>query len=256
MKITGTEIKAFNLKIHPWNMQTTMDFIEINVIKHKINMQHIVINVAKVVHAQKDLELRKAINNSDLVNIDGMPIVWVLNLLGYKVPERVAGVELFQNLIKLCAEKGYKPYFFGAKQEVLDKMITKFKEKYPNLEIAGSRNGYFDKNDEAIQQEIADEIKSSNADMLFLGITSPTKEIFIDKYTKYMDIPFTMGVGGSFDIVAGKTKRAPVWMQNNGLEWLYRIYQEPRRMWKRYLVTNTLFIYYLIVEIFKSRKKQ
>ena len=244
------EIKAFNLKIHTYTMLETLDIIEKNIIDHKKNMQHIVINVAKVVHAQKNSMLRNAINNSNIVNIDGLPIVWVLKLLGFNVPERVAGVDLFQKSIKLCAEKGYKPYFLGAKQDVLDKMVEKFKKQYPNLKIAGYRNGYF-KQGSKEEQQIADDIKNTKADMLFLGITSPKKEIFIDKYTKHMDIPFTMGVGGSFDIVAGKTKRAPKWMQDSGLEWFYRIIQEPRRMWKRYLITNTLFIALVVKEFFK-----
>ncbi|MEA3499575.1 MAG: WecB/TagA/CpsF family glycosyltransferase [Candidatus Marinimicrobia bacterium] len=241
-------IEVFNLKIHPWDMQTTLDFIETNIIKHKINMQHIVINVAKVVNAQKDEFLRNAINNSDLVNIDGLPVVWVLKILGYKIPERVTGVDLFQNLVEICAEKGYRPYFLGAEQKVVEKVVTILEEKYPNLQIAGFRNGYFNEVEEI---NIAQEIKESKADMLFLGISSPKKEIFIDKYTKKMDVPFTMGVGGSFDIIAGKTKRAPLWMQNSGLEWFYRILQEPRRMWKRYAITNTLFIIMVVKEIFR-----
>lgn len=232
-------------------MNESLDFIEANIIKKKIFMQHIVVNAAKIVHAQKDEELRNAINNSDLVNIDGKPVVWALKLLGHKVPEKVSGVDLFIKLIELAQEKGYKPYFLGAKKEVLDQMINVIKEKYPEVKIAGYRDGYFKNEDE---QAIADEIKNSGTDMLFLGITSPKKELFLDKYTGYMCVPFSMGVGGSFDILSGKTKRAPVWMQNCGLEWFYRFLQEPGRMWKRYLVTNTLFIILVIKEFFKKKQ--
>jgi N-acetylglucosaminyldiphosphoundecaprenol N-acetyl-beta-D-mannosaminyltransferase len=212
-------------------------------------MQHIVVNAAKIVHAQKDEELRNAINNSDLVNIDGKPVVWALKLLGHKVPEKVSGVDLFVKLIGLAEKKGYRPYFLGAKKEVLEDMVKNLERDYPELKIAGYRDGYFKKEDE---QAVADEIKNSGTDMLFLGITSPKKELFLDRFTKYMGVPFSMGVGGTFDIVSGKTKRAPVWMQNCGLEWFYRFLQEPRRMWKRYLTTNTLFIILVIKEYFKK----
>jgi len=233
-------------------MKESLDYIEENIISRKKDIQHIVVNAAKIVHAQKDEELRKAINNSDLVNIDGKPVVWALKLLGHKVPEKVSGVDLFIKLIELAQVKGYKPYFLGAKKEVLDQMINVIREKYPKVKIAGYRDGYFTNEEE---QAIADEIKNSGTDMLFLGITSPKKELFLDKYTSYMRVPFSMGVGGSFDILSGKTKRAPVWMQSCGLEWFYRFLQEPKRMWKRYLTTNTLFIILVFKEIFNKNNR-
>lgn len=220
-------------------MDETIQMIDASVDNRLEIIQHIVVNAAKIVNAQTDQGLRNAINNSDIVNIDGQAVVWALRFLGHKIPERVAGCDLFQDLISLCSQKGYRPYFFGAREEVIQKMIGIFKEKYPNLKIAGFRNGYYTKEEEP---QIVQSIKESGADMLFLGITSPKKELFIDNYSKIMEVPFIMGVGGSFDIVAGKTKRAPIWMQKSGLEWFYRVYQEPGRMWKRYLVTNTKFI--------------
>lgn len=245
------DVEAFNLKIHTLTMQETLNYIDTNIRGERFPLQHIVVNAAKIVHAQKNTELRQAINNSHIVNIDGQAVVWALRMVGYKVPERVAGCDLFQNLIAHCEEEGFKPYFLGAKQEVLDTMIETFKKRHPKLEIAGARNGYFGKEDE---EAIAKDIKASGADMLFLGITSPKKELFIDAWTETMQVPFTMGVGGSFDIVAGKTKRAPQWMRKAGLEWFFRIMEEPRRMWKRYAVTNTLFIWMLLKAIMKGNK--
>lgn len=246
------ETQAFGLKIHIANTAETIAIIEKSVQKKANPIQHIVVNASKVVHAQKDEQLRNAINNSDLVNIDGQGVVWALKLMGHKVQERVAGCDLFQDLIALCEQKGYKPFFFGATQEVLEKMLATFMQRHPNLKIAGFRNGYYKPEQES---QIAQTITESEADMLFLGITSPKKELFIDQYSKQMGIPFTMGVGGSFDIVAGKTLRAPLWMQKSGLEWLYRVYQEPGRMWKRYLTTNTLFIF-LVIKTLLGRKSK
>ncbi len=244
------QLTAFQLKIDSATEAETIQLIEESIINRNKPLQHIVVNVAKIVHAQKDEELRNAINNSDIVNIDGQGVVWALKLLGHKVPGRVAGCDLFQSLVALSAEKGYRPYFFGAKEEVVNEMVRRFKEKYPSLQIVGCRNGYYSAEEEPA---IAEEIRSANPDLLFLGITSPKKELFIDRYTAQMKIPFTMGVGGSFDVVAGKVKRAPRWMQRAGLEWFYRILQEPKRMWKRYAVTNSKFALLLIREFFKKR---
>lgn len=247
------ELHAFQLKIHAGTEAETIAEIESAIGQRNRAIQQIVVNVAKIVHAQNDEELRSAINNSDIVNIDGQGVVWALKLLGYPIPGRVAGCDLFQKLIALSAEKGYRPYFFGAKQEVLDEMLSRFRALYPNLEIAGARNGYYSAEDEA---GIAAEIAAAKPDMLFLGITSPKKELFIDRYTAQMNIPYTMGVGGSFDVVAGKVKRAPRWMQRVGLEWFYRILQEPRRMWKRYAVTNSKFFFLLLREFRDHREKR
>jgi N-acetylglucosaminyldiphosphoundecaprenol N-acetyl-beta-D-mannosaminyltransferase len=139
----------------------------------------------------------------------------------------------------MAARKKYKIFFLGAKEEVVSKVTAIYKEQYGPEIIAGYRNGYFSPEEEAA---VASEISDSGAHILFVAISSPKKEIFLNKYKELIRAPFIMGVGGSFDVVSGKTKRAPAWMQRNGLEWLYRIYQEPRRMWKRYAVTNTKFI--------------
>jgi N-acetylglucosaminyldiphosphoundecaprenol N-acetyl-beta-D-mannosaminyltransferase len=243
------QIEFQGLKIHPWTMQESLDFIEVNILKRKKNLQHVVVNSAKIVYAQKDQMLKRAINNSDLVNIDGMAVVWGLKLIGYNVKERVSGIDLFHKLLQLASEKGYRVYFLGAKSDILDNMIMNLKNKYIDLNIVGFYHGYFQKDEE---EYIARQIRDSRADMLFIGITSPKKELFIDKHLEFINIPFSMGVGGSFDIISGKTKRAPKWMQKNGLEWIYRIIQEPRRLWKRYAYTNTVFIYMVMKEIFRK----
>jgi len=208
-------------------------------IAEKVPRQHVVINVSKVVAMRKDTQLRDIIASCDMINVDGMPIIWASRLLGIPLPCRVAGVDLFQNLIKTCAEKGYRPFFFGAEETVVKQVVQTYRELYPALEIAGYRNGYYASEDES---SIAELIRESGADMLFVGFSSPRKEKFLNQWMPVMGVPFCMGVGGSFDIVAGKTRRAPKWMQEAGLEWFYRLVQEPRRMWKRYAKSNPVFI--------------
>jgi len=233
------------------NMAQTIDQIQ-QFIKERKPRQHVVVNVAKIVEMRNDPQLREIIASCDLINADGMPIIWASRLLDNPLPCRVAGVDLFQNLVKLCAEKGYRPFFFGAREWVVKKMIQEFEERYPRLEVAGYRNGYYVKEEES---KIAEMIRDSKADMLFVGFSSPMKENFLKRWMPFMKVPFCMGVGGSFDIISGKTKRAPLWMQKSGLEWCYRIYQEPRRMWKRYAKTNPVFVWMVLREYVRLKAR-
>lgn len=243
-------IEILKIPIDSLTMEETIQIIDQS-IQQKKKLQHVVVNVAKIVQMQNNEELYNSVTSSDVINADGQAVVWASRILGKPLPERVAGIDLFQNLVRLAAEKGYRPYFFGAKEEVVKKMVEKIQKEYSELKIAGYRNGYFEKN-ELNERVIADSIKNSNADMLFIAFGTPHKENFLAKWQTYINVPFAMGVGGSFDVVAGITKRAPVWMQNLGLEWLYRIYQEPGRMWKRYAKTNPIFIYLVLREKFKN----
>ncbi len=231
-----------------FDMQGTINEAEKYILNRRL-CQHVVVNVAKYVAMQNDPELKKIISSCDIINADGMPLVWASRLLGTPLPCRVAGVDLFQELVGVCAAKGYRPYFFGARQWVVEKMVDEFKKRHPGLNVAGFRNGYFDKSEEG---QIAEDIQKSGADMMFVGFSSPMKENFLNRWMPVMQVPFCMGVGGSFDIIAGKTLRAPLWMQEMGMEWFYRILQEPKRMWKRYAKTNPVFIWMVLRELIKK----
>ncbi len=216
--------------------------------KTRTRLQHVVVNVAKLVNMQNDAALRTDVSSSDLINIDGMGVVWGARICGHHVPERVSGVDIMENLLNICTEKGYRPYFFGAKQAVLEQAIKNIQSQYPTIQIAGYRNGYFSATEE---ERVIREIAASNADCLFIAISSPTKERLLSQYRDILNVPFLMGVGGSIDIKAGITKRAPLWMQCTGLEWFYRFLQEPRRMFKRYLMTNSQYLLLLMKEKFR-----
>jgi len=219
-------------------MDETVKIVE-DIIKNRIPTQHVVINASKVNLMEEDSKLADIVNSCPLINADGASIVWAAKKLNVPLKERVTGIDLFMNLVKVAFEKNYKLYLFGAKEEVVKKVKSIFEEKYPKINIVGYRNGYFTEEDE---EDIVKNINKSNADVLFVAFSSPKKEYWINKYLKEMNVPFVMGVGGSFDVVAGVTKRAPKWMQKIGMEWFYRFAQEPRRMWKRYIVGNAKFI--------------
>ncbi len=251
MMTKNNRLKFFHSEIDPLTMPETLGVVETIIQERKLT-QHVVVNVAKLVLMQKDKGLRDIVNSCGLVNADGQGIVWGAKLLGLNIPERVAGIDLFLSIVKLAAEKNYKLYFLGAKDEVVRKVVDIFQTQYPSLKVAGFRNGYFAQEEEA---EIVDDIRSSQADVVFVAMGSPQKEVFLNKHIKNMNVPFVMGVGGSFDVVAGVTKRAPLWMQKCGLEWFYRFLCEPRRMWKRYLVTNTLFLGMILKALVTPRRK-
>lgn len=231
------------------DMDATVGIIEKSILERR-PCRHVVVNVAKLVQARKSPALREAISSCHLINADGAPIVWAAKILGTPLPERVAGIDLFQSLVRLAAAKGYRPYFLGARQEVVGEMVARFRERHPSLQVAGSRNGYFREEEE---EAVAREVAGSGADMLFAGFPSPRKEIFLEKWMPVMNVPFVMGVGGSFDVVAGRTRRAPLWMQKAGLEWLFRLAQEPRKMWKRYASTNPVFVWMVLREFVARR---
>mgnify|MGYP001392480387 CR=1 FL=1 len=219
----------------------TVDKIDQAVAKNQFT-QHVVVNVAKLINMQTDQALNSSVRNCDIINIDGMGVVLGARFLGYTIHERVAGIDLFYSLVSMSSKKDYPIYLLGSKDEVVKNTAAKLKILYPKLKIAGYHHGYFWENEKAIVEKI----QASGAKLLFVAITSPKKENFINRWKEKLGVSFVMGVGGTFDIVGGKVKRAPKWMQNYGLEWLFRIIQEPKRMWKRYLVTNTKFLWLLL----------
>jgi N-acetylglucosaminyldiphosphoundecaprenol N-acetyl-beta-D-mannosaminyltransferase len=200
--------------------------------------QHVALNVAKLVKLRHNNELRRDVVESDIVGVDGMGIVWGARALGIGVPERVAGVDLMERVLGICAERGFRPYFLGARQDVLARAIAAIKRRWPSLVVAGYRNGFEQANDE---DATVAAIKECAPDCLFIGMPTPRKERFLHAYRDVLDVPFVMGVGGGIDVLAGAVNRAPTAVQRYGLEWLYRVYQEPRRMWWRYASTNLEF---------------
>jgi len=239
-------IHTLNTIIDNLNMQETLQVIN-DTIDSGAQLHHVVINAAKMVAMQTDLKLRQSVNSCDLINADGQSVVWASRILGQPLKERVAGIDLMENLVELAYKKNYKIFFFGAKEEVVSRVVNNYKIKYSKDIIAGYRNGYFKKEDEV---DIAKQISDSGADILFVAISSPTKENFLyDNKETLRVVNFIMGVGGSFDVVSGLVKRAPLWMQKIGMEWFYRFVQEPKRMWKRYLIGNIKFIWM----VFKAR---
>ncbi len=207
------------------------------------------LNVAKLVDMRRNAELRQDVLASDIINADGMGVVMAGRLLGLRLRNRVAGIDLMMALLELCAGEGFRPYFLGATPEVLQHAAAAAVERFPGLRLAGTHHGYFGPEQESA---VIEAIAAAEPDCLFVGMPTPRKERFLRRQRGTLHVPFVMGVGGSFDVLAGKVRRAPTWMQSRGLEWAYRLYQEPSRMWWRYARTNAVFGFLLLQALMRS----
>ncbi len=227
----------FGVPVHALTMDEAMQKVE-ETIAQNGQLQIGVVNAAKIVNMHRDEALRQDVVSSDLILADGMSVVWASHLLGQPLPERVAGIDLMLRMLRHGNKFRYRIYCLGATDEVLEKVTIKIAADYPNVNIVGKWNGYFTAEEEAA---VAADIKAARPDILLVAITSPKKEQFLARWSDELAVPICHGVGGSFDVLAGKVDRAPETWQRLGLEWLYRVKQEPKRLWKRYLVTNVLF---------------
>ena len=224
-----SRVDFMGIPVDALTLSQTVDRI-LAMIEEGRHTQQVSINPAKVVQMVQSPEMRRIIRRCETINIDGMSVVWMARLMGVPIPARVAGIDLMDSLVAKAAEHGLKPYFLGARRDVVEQAVRKYREAYPALQVAGFRDGYFTAEEE---QGIAEEIRDSGAHMLFVAIPSPKKEQFLGRWRDLMGVPYCMGVGGSLDVKSGKLTRAPVWMQENGLEWVHRLQQEPRKMLKR-----------------------
>lgn len=250
MKDCQDKVILFGIPIDNLSMEETLDRIEAMVRDGAIH-QHVVINVDKVVKLARDEKLRKIVLDCDLINADGQPVVWASRILQQPLKERVTGIDLFDGLMKRCAERGFRIYLVGAREEVIAHAVEVLKSRHPSLQLAGWRNGYWSA---AEERHVVEEIKKARPDVLCVAMGTPKQEFFLAGWKHEMQVPFVMGVGGSFDVVAGVVKRAPVWMQRCGLEWLCRLAQEPRRLWRRYLIEDMAFFRLLLREWLAKRK--
>jgi N-acetylglucosaminyldiphosphoundecaprenol N-acetyl-beta-D-mannosaminyltransferase len=223
-------------------MRETIDLGRESMCK-RTRLHHVVVNVAKIVKMRSDPILAHDVLTSDIIGIDGMGVIFAARLIGLPVKERVAGIDLLEEILSLCAAEGFKPYFLGATPAVVQKAADNIMHKYPSIRFAGVSSGYFRQDEEL---DVVSKVRDSGADCLFIGMPTPRKERFLAAHRDKLGVPFIMGVGGSFDVLSGHVRRAPKPLQRCGLEWLYRVYQEPRRLWWRYAMTNTLFLGILI----------
>lgn len=208
-----------------------------------------VVNAAKIVNMKRDAALGASVLAADLILADGFSVVLAARLLGRPLPERVTGIDLMHAILARGHERRYRVYCLGATADVLARVERAIAERYPDVRIVGRQHGYFA---DAEAGAVAEDVRRSQADVLFVAISSPRKETFLAAWGPTMNVPVCHGVGGSFDVLAGLVQRAPERWQRLGFEWLYRVLQEPRRLWRRYFVTNALFLAMLAAELCRT----
>ncbi len=201
---------------------------------------HIVtVNVAILMMARDDRELADAIARADLVVVDGKPLVWTARWMKTPVPEKVSGVDLMKQLLEVGNTRSLSVYLLGTTEERLEVLCRVIRAKWPNVRVVGARNGYFKPEEHA---SVVRGIRDARADLLLVGMPAPFKEIWCERHRAELATPAVLGVGGAFDVLAGFVPRAPRLLQEAGLEWAWRLAMEPRKLWKRYLVTNSAFL--------------
>ncbi len=219
-------IKILGVPVHPLTMQQSVDELEERLLAGKQTFV-VTANAEIIMMCQQDAEYNHIISReAELVLPDGAGAVWAGRYLGYKVPERVAGFDLYNHLLALSAKKGYKAYFFGGSPNIAEAAKIKSESLYPGVQIVGCHNGYFTAEDEP---QIIEAINNSGADMLFVALGAPKQEKWILANRQALKPRIIMGIGGSFDVLAGKMERAPKWMQDASLEWAFRLYKQPSR---------------------------
>lgn len=215
-------------------------------------VSHIIVtaNASHLCMMRRDPELRQACQAADMAVADGMSVVWALKALGRPVPERVAGIDLMTQLLEAGGAAGLRVYFLGATAQVVRTVVQVCERRYIGLRIVGARDGYFANTD---HEAIVEEIRACAPHLLFAGMPSPFKDTFCQRYRHRLQVPVIIGVGGSFDVLASVVSRAPKAVQSMGLEWAWRLIMEPRKLWKRYLTTNSEFIWLVFREIVRGR---
>ncbi|MDY3959065.1 WecB/TagA/CpsF family glycosyltransferase [Romboutsia timonensis] len=243
------ELKTCNIlgvNINVTNMQDTINVITKNL--EDIKGNYICVSNVHTTVMSYENEKYKNIQNSGFMALpDGKPLSIVSKKRGFKDAERVTGPDLMEEIFKISEEQGYSHYFYGSTQDTLDKLRVKLNNKYPNMKISGMYSPPFRKLTEKEDEKIVENINKNNPDFVWVGLGAPKQEIWMSEHKHKID-GLMLGVGAGFDYHAGNISRAPYWMQKMSLEWLYRLLQDPKRLFKRYFITNLKFIKLIMLD--------
>jgi N-acetylglucosaminyldiphosphoundecaprenol N-acetyl-beta-D-mannosaminyltransferase len=207
-----------------------------------------------VIESLADDDLRSIHNDAGLVTPDGMPLVWVGRLLGIRGIERVYGPDLMLNVCRHGLAHGYRHYFYGGGPGVAEQLARGLQSRFKGLCVAGTYSPPFGSIPRALDDRIVDAINDAGADIVWIGLSTPKQERWMASHRTRLTAPVLAGVGAAFDFNAGLKKQAPPWMQRRGLEWLFRLITEPRRLWRRYLRVNPLFLYHITLQLTGLRR--
>ncbi len=211
--------------------------------------------VSMIVDSHQSQGYRAIVNQAGMVTPDGMPLVWLAKSRGHGAVARTYGSDIMLRLCEISSKKGYKHYFYGGRPEVCDQLETKLKKRFLGLNIVGRFSPPFSSNTHC-EEDVLAKINQANPDILWVALGSPKQDFWMAEYRHRLNVPVMIGVGAAFDFLSGAKKQAPLWMRKCGLEWFFRLCCEPKRLWKRYLIGNIEFIYYLLKDQYEIQYKK
>lgn len=237
-----SRIKFLNTEVDNLTIHEAVERVE-ELILNKKPSYVVTPNVDHIVKLETDKEFQQVYKDADLILTDGMPLIWISKIKKTPIKEKVSGSDLFPEVCKLAAKKGYKVFLLGAAEGVAVKAAENLEAKYNGLNVVGTYSpSYGFENKENEIENIISMINEAKPDILAVGLGAPKQEKFLYKYRNRFNVPVSLAIGASIDFEAGKIKRAPYWMQKLGMEWLYRLIKEPKRMFKRYIIDDLKII--------------
>jgi N-acetylglucosaminyldiphosphoundecaprenol N-acetyl-beta-D-mannosaminyltransferase len=236
-------IQLLGVNIHPVTWHELISYVDARIVNgQKCDIAYVNAHCMNV--ALKDQEYKDILNGTQIVYCDGFGILMGAKIFGHKFPQRMTGADWMNDLISYCEKASYSLYFLGGEEGVAETAAHRLKTLFPKTCITGTHHGYFDKGD---SRRVLEDINRRNPDILLIGLGSPLQEKWLSRHRDLIDAPVCWVVGAAFDFVSGKVRRGPKWMTANGMEWLFRLFIEPGRLWYRYLIGNPLFIYHVVM---------
>jgi N-acetylglucosaminyldiphosphoundecaprenol N-acetyl-beta-D-mannosaminyltransferase len=245
----GKQIFVLGMKVDMVQIPDVIDFAENKIETGDYDNDVVIANANDAILCKRDPLIMETVNESSLSVPDGFSLVLLGRLYGHALKKRVYGPDLMRDFLKDTRHKGYSHFFYGSKQETLDVLTDSLEKEFPGIEIAGSYSPPFRKLSSEEKSAIIELINTASADVLWVGLGCPKQQLWMHEYKSRLKVPVIIGVGAAFDFLAGTKPQAPSWMRDNGLEWLFRLVTEPKRLWKRYLIDGSLFICCLTKEL-------
>jgi N-acetylglucosaminyldiphosphoundecaprenol N-acetyl-beta-D-mannosaminyltransferase len=237
-------IRLLGVNTHPVTWDQLLDYVGTQIVKaEKCEIAYA--NVHCMNLTRKDHEFRDFLNRAHVVYCDGFGVLMGARILGHHIPQRMTGADWIYDLISFCEKESYSLYFLGGDEGVAEKAASKLKELFPRARIAGSHHGFFDKEN---SQDVVEEINRVHPDILLIGMGSPIQEKWLARHRESLDAPVCWVIGAAFDFVSGKVRRGPKWMTKNGMEWIFRLFIEPGRLWRRYILGNPVFMVHVVMQ--------
>jgi N-acetylglucosaminyldiphosphoundecaprenol N-acetyl-beta-D-mannosaminyltransferase len=248
-----SRVNILGVGVSAINMELSLSQID-SWISGKFSTYICVTGVHGIIESQRNPALQKIHNKAGMVTPDGMPLVWLSRLHGFKHVDRVYGPDLLLETCHQSVSKDWKHFFYGGGSNVVELLVDQLNQKFINLKIVGTHTPPFRPLTKEEDTQVIEKINQANADIVWVGLSTPKQELWMAEHLGKINAPVMIGVGAAFDFHAGLKPQAPRWMQRSGLEWLFRLATEPRRLWKRYLINNPLFLFLVFLQLTGLKK--